>query len=272
MSSEAEARDYLHKITHFRQDTLLESVKALTNTGDIAQPIYSRVHEHVVAKIGGAAGLHTCVIEPRLGYAIANIRILGDNWSDASLVFGQTTNDRIKFPRHGNSFFLTDEGRCLPFVQHHNFKVEVKAVEVDSMLTIEYDIVEFPELPAASFRFPMKATIYPGDYTVSAGDKKVQMLLNNPVEAIHIDVLKGRVDSMSLVVETHEKATVTIPVPKISEDQFVLDFGEKTVNFSRLNDSYLVCDVSEEATVVPRATILNVLRSVSGMYGVMYVM
>ena len=275
MSSEAEARDFLHTSTYFVNDTTLQDVRALKRMGDytsINQPIYTRVVEHIVSDIGGSTGPQSLVIETRLGYAIANIRLHGDNWSDAALVVGRVDCDWIKIPQHGNSFFLTDEGRCLPFVSHHKFEVRAKASAGDSLRRIEYDIVEFPAISTSSFQFPAKSTVYSGDYTVSAGVKNVKLLLTNPVEMIRIDVLKGRVESMEFVVETKESTIVTLPVQKLSDNQFVLEFGEKTVNFSRVDDSYLRCNVSEEATICPRATTLNVLRSVAGMYGMAYAM
>ena len=275
MPTEAEARDFLHTSTHWVQDIDLEDVRALKGKGDYAsinQPTYTRAVEHVVSEVGEAAGKHACVIESRMGYAIANIRILGDNWSDASLVIGGVANDWVKFPQHGNSFFLTDEGRCLPFVSYHKFEVHTKVSTCDSPLKIEYDIVEFPAISASAFQFPAKATVYSGDYTVSAGVKKVPVLLTNPVETIRIDVLKGSVDSMEFVVGTKESTIITLPVRKLSDNQFILEFGEKTVNFSRVHDSYLRCTVAEEATICPRATAFNILRSVAGMYGMRYAM
>lgn len=200
--------DTLHTSTHGVQDVAIEKVLACKKFEDGTigiHPIYTHVYEHKSYNICGTGELQSYVINPYLGKAVANIHILGNNWSDATLKIGERiTVDRIKFSHHGNSFNITDEGRCLPFVDHQDFLIKFKG-EHNSSIIIEYDIVEIPELPTTAVAFSFKSNFYSDCYgsdkeILSTGINKVRLYFCHPIESIHIEQISGCVDSISFVV------------------------------------------------------------------------
>lgn len=273
MSTEAETRDFLHLNTKGAQDVALASLRKTNRL----QPVYLRVLSHVSAALTPVHyGKVRHTIEKKMGYGVANIRLIGDNWQNVELQVGGLRFDRLVSPRHGQSFDITDGGKCLPMVEYHDIAFEAKQIGAGDVV-VEYDIVEVPEeirdvvksdaKPENGLCLVYRAIQCTGEESFHAPLTAIKLNYNHPVEKIILDVISGTVDEAILDIQDFSK---TLPLQKVSDTQFVIDFGEQTINFSRVDSPRLRIVTTEDCIVEARAITLHVARSLMGMYGLMF--
>ena len=227
-------------------------------------PKYTRVIQSCHNIMANTTSGTACYTFGGAAAGVANIRIEGDNWSEAHLFVGDKCFAKIHKPRYGNSFFLTDGGSCLPLVEGTPVTLRVtKESPYDLYITYDYVDCNFTEGDFAVRTFQRT-----GLETASAGDAKVMAGFIFPVEKIIVDVLKGRVDAMQFCVCAAE--TYTIPFQKVSDTQFVLDFDGKAVDFTNLTWQRIQFVATEETVVDARAITVNIARVHSGSYELEY--
>lgn len=273
MSSEAEIREFLHLQTKGAQDVALAALRE----EKYPQPVYTRVLSHVSAALTPVEWGNVChTIEKKMGYGIANIRLIGNDWQHVYLLVGGQRFDRLLSPRHGHSFDITDNGRCLPMIEHHDIALEAEKTGAEGVC-VEYDIVELPDevrdaaKPVTEsrigLRFAFKAFQCVGAESFHAPMTAIKLGYNHPVEKIILDVIRGSVDE---VILDFPQFSSTLPLQKVSDTQFVIDFGEHTINFSRVDSALLRIVTTEDCVVEARAITLHVASSMWGMYGLMF--
>lgn len=269
MSTDEVKLEVLHEVTFGAQDAALKEI------GDTRQPTYEKVVEHICAtlvmnpgKINYVGSRKVYEFPNRPGLAIANIRLVGDNWSCAFLMIGGQYFDRLNSVSHGSSFWITDGGRCLPFVSNHSVSIQADKYNEDD-ISIEYDLVE-PIWDHHDICFSFEANQTSGHETIGAGVSKVRLSYNHPVKKLIVDVLKGNVDAIEFGIDKFDH--MTIPFEKVSASQFVLDYGENTINFSRLHVPWIKVTAKEESVLDPRAISLHIVRVLpeAGMYGLAF--
>jgi hypothetical protein len=227
-------------------------------------PKYTQVVQSCRSKMNSGAQGTACYTFCGPASGVANIRIEGDDWSMARLFVGDKCFATIHSPRYGHSFFLTDGGNCLPLVEGTQITLHLtKESGEDPHITYDYVDCDFTEGDFAIQTFQNT-----GLETVVAGDVKVRTALIFPVEKLIVDVLKGQVDAMQFCCRTTE--LITLPFEKVSDTQFVLDFGGKDVNFTNLVWQALQFVATDETIVDTRAITRNIVRIHPGSYELVY--
>lgn len=261
--NELEVRDILHSITKGIQD---ERFAKLTST----QPKYTRVVEHVTLTCDEQKWRINKKLEISEGLAIANVSIQGTNWERASFLIGGQYFDLCLNPSFGNSFFLIDDGYCLPKAKHHNFEIELHKIIPSEDVIVEYDIVECPLRADGHYEFVCKGKQYCGPETVRSPSSKIRLHFNHPVAKL-IAKFNNPVEKVEFQVPIEGVKTYVLPFTKVSDTEFVLDFGEKTVNFSRIDKCHaVITSDGEENSVTVCAHSRNIARGLSGIYGLAY--
>lgn len=268
MSADDTNLQLLHELTYGIQDVYIEKLN------DASQLTYSRVIEHVTATLVSRCGGRVAYRIPKVpGFGVANVQMVGDNWSRASFLVGDQLFDRFDCARQGSRFSITDDGRCLPFVIITEFEIEAMKESSDDV-QVEYDIVEVTkeinkqllEHRAIDFLFDANQTI--GYETIPVGDSVVRLQFNHPIKKIIVDVVSGHVVAMDLTLQigSHNDK---VPLQKVSDTQFILDMGKEgeTINFSRVDKACLQVTATEESVIDPRATSIHVVKILSEMYG-----
>ena len=263
VACEEETRAILHSTTKGIQD---ERFAELTST----QPKYTRVIEHVTLTCDEQKRRINKKLEIPEGLAIANVRIQGANWERAFFLIGLQYFDLCLNPSFGNSFFLLDDGYCLPKAKCHNFEIELLKIIPSEDVIVEYDIVESPLSADGHYEFVFKGKQYCGPETVLSPVSKLRLHFNHPVGKL-IAKFQKPVEKIEFHVPIEGVETYILPFTKVSDTEFILDFGEKTVNFSRI-DKCLAVITSDggENTVTVCAHSRNIARGRSGMYGLAY--
>ena len=264
--SEKDVRECLRILTFGRQD---EGIKLFKSRYDgFNQPQQSRVVEHVVKTITGSPIDVRRELEVPKHLALANVRILGDNWDNAMLIIGGQRFSQCWSKFNMNSFFITEGGNCIPAVKWHAFHIEITRLRPYEDLTVEYDIVEYSPTPSTGkdiHEFLFKAIQYTGMETIGADDSpKTRLNFNHPVEKLGAH-FKNKVEKVELVVDGH----YTLAFKKVSDTVFELDFGEETVNFSRI-DNVKIHFSGGENVVDVYALSWQMARGMSGMYGLAF--
>lgn len=251
-----ELLEILHKVTYGRQDEFLDAVKAHGAT-----PLtFERVLQHVTATVNRKYQFENGTCETN---GIANIRILGDKWTSAELVGGGQRITKIYSFTGRDSFPLLEDGRYLPFAEHQTLELFVFG-EAESF-DIEYDIVEIPQKDMHEFVFTNLQ--YSGDEELTKEDSKVFLWFNHPIIQL-IAKFEKPVESVELRIQ---EGLPYVPFRKVSDTEFVAEFGENSINFSRLHTpALLIKNLSGKNIVRCYAHSIEGIRILGGMYGMMF--
>jgi hypothetical protein len=228
----------LHDATYNAQNSAIEEVRT-------PQPRYTAVLEHVRKTF--RAGTHSTLslVGETLYEGIANVRICGDHWERAEvIVCGQRIATLYKCLDR-NSFPLLDNGVCLPFVAGNPIQIHVddRSPPGSADYAIEYDRVV---CEAEDVQFVYTDFQYTGcEELSSAPVNKMRLPFNHPCTNITVKFEKP-VELVELHLQPDNMTTnYIIPLEKISEREFFLDFGSNTVNLSRIWHSYAIVKNSE---------------------------
>lgn len=244
----------LHNATYGSQDSALES-------GTLNTPAYGRVLRHNTTTIGHVVSYLDVSSNTE---ALANIRILGSNWSSAELQIGGLRFGRIYRFMGMNSFPALDEGRCLPFAENHRIGLSVVCENGVSGVDVEYDVVEIT--PQEMHRFSFTNIQYTGPEGLTASNPRLRLHFNHPVTTLNVKFEKP-VESVSLhinVVDTE------IEFKKLSDTEFTLDFGDNSINFSQVDSALLHVRGSENNTINCYAKTKEIIHIMAGMYGLAF--
>jgi hypothetical protein len=247
-------------------------------------PTYTRV-------ISQRSGMfnETFVFPKYAGLALANVRIMGNCWTSASLYGGKLDRDGHFFtfanfgyvvpPAEEIAFPIFHNGKCLPFVDEHELRLVVRGN--DSPIDIQYDIVEYPPQEMEqelSFVFRCQQTA--GNDTVPANPGQLYrapVSFNFPTERLSLDIVRGHLDAsrpVEFVCKLYHptesnQPLYRLPLEKVSSTQYRLDFGEKLVNLSRLNTALIEFERGEEALEIEiRADSFCIGKITNGAYDV----
>jgi hypothetical protein len=232
----------LHVATYNAQNSAIEEVHT-------PQPRYTAVLEHV-RKTFRAGTCGTLSLSGETLYeGIANVRICGDHWERAEI---DVCRQRIAvlyrcMDRH--SFPLLDNGFCLPFVAGNAIQICVddRSPPGGADYAIEYDRVA---CGAEDGQFVYTDFQYTGcEELSSAPVNKMRLNFNHPCTNITAKFEKP-VELVELHLQSDNMPTnYVIPLEKISEREFFLDFGSNTVNLSRIWHSYAIVKNSEPGNI-----------------------
>lgn len=264
--------EILHKVTYGRQDDFFAK-------HDMTPPTYERVLRHVsatvdstspyMAMLGGQTGyIRRIKIEnPTLNTeGIANLRILGDKWTIAELTAGYQYLSRIYRFMGCNSFPMLDDGLYIPFVERHTLELQICGDTTS--FDIEYDIVEVSKKD--NYQYSYTNLQYPGSETLTTDLSKVRLCLNHPVVRLTAKFDKP-VESVELNAIPSSEHPPCVPFQKVSETEFVAEFGKNSINFSRLDAPILLINnSSDDNKLYYYAHTKEVIRIFDGMYGLLF--
>jgi hypothetical protein len=242
-------------------DTLHQLTTGGAHLSCDTQPTYTRI----ISQRSGRFN-ETFVFPKYAGLALANVRIMGNHWTSASLYGGELDQHGPFFtfanfgyvvpPAEETSFPVFHNGKCLPYVDKHELKLVVRGN--DSPVEIQYDIVEYPTQDLEqqeSFVFRCQQTT--GIENVPAGLGRLyraSVSFNLPTERLSLHVVRGHLDAlrpMEFVCNLYHptepnQPMYRLPLEKVSSTQYRLNYGEKLVNLSRLNTAYIEFERGEE--------------------------
>ncbi|NDC10288.1 MAG: hypothetical protein EBZ75_13290 [Oxalobacteraceae bacterium] len=213
------------------------------------------------------------------GKGIANIKIAGNTWNKLNVEIGGQVMNRIHRFMGFEKPPLTDNGHCIPFVEHHAVVIVVENYErlCGEQSVVEYDIVECEyKKETTGTKKGFSAEFIYSDYLYnehhSIGKSKgatpleaFRVYFNHPVRRLFVKTEKP-VESVDLWVDL-KYPYPTIPLTKVSDCDFVLDFGKNTLNFSNCYAKLYVRNPVAENTIRYYVESLQCMRAMSGMYG-----
>ena len=244
----------LHRRTWGSEDV------CISNNPSTLSRNYIRVFHHESISLGDHAKQK--VVSYVRGCALANLRIHGTSWHrfELATTAGQVLCS-LPSSNYGNSFFLTDGGHFLPFVAFHQFVLQIG----EGTATVEYDIVEC-RVPA-SFHAVFKSFVF---VSMSVSQThRIPLYFRNPIEKLYF-VLETDVDELPNFVCKVNNEEFTLPLTKIQDAKYELNFGMQTVNFTNLQSAEIVVQSSEANHVEVCAIAYNIIRSVCDMYGLAF--
>lgn len=256
----------LHKATFGRQDEFILGMKNRNQSDN--QPKYTNIVEHHSITFNQECNkrLYHDFCVPK-NYGLANIKLHGNNWSRAVIEIGGMYITCLYSPLSGNSFFLTDNGYCLPAVEHHSIRLYFSKECVTKDVVLEYDIVEFPKNENERCEFMFKSIQHPGIESCEPNTSLKQRLpFHHPVNKLGI-YTKSSIRDVKFCIDNEYGFSVALPFTKISDTHYILDFGEDTINFSRLDRPYIKLTTDEANEIYTYAETIQVMTIISGMYG-----
>lgn len=209
-------------------------------------PTYDKVVEHFNQDIIEWSNLiiHKTPFNQEKGFGIANIKFKGD-WVGAQIYVGDTLINTINNVHGCDSFYMTSEGRCLPFTGNcENELIKIRFQTVGPC-SFSYDIVSCNYYGAEIYTKDYKYNIYNHDDKIN---------INEPIEELWVE------PSKPLRNVILRKPCNTIFTPKhccTREDEPLYKFFPKCI----LNDAKIQVIIGEEDTTLKTfAKVYTVLK------------
>lgn len=251
---------FLHEHTFGVQDEFFDKLRGHKNTP------YTEVVEHVTAKLENGEHIIANPNE-KDGLGVANLRF---HFTDPSqwieVKMGHMTFFRV-YAELGNMCPLTENGDHIPCPAFHAVSVHRGPASMED-ITLEYDIVKLPSLENYNSKTtPNLLYVSPHGLTDVTFNPSHTFNFNYPVTKIVV-VFQTNVDTVSLRIYDNN-----IPLVKVGENRYEVDFGDDSVNFSSLHNN-AVLTVETDGEKETRGTIYGYCRHsiycFSGMAGMRF--
>ena len=157
----------------------------------------------------------------------------------ASLLIDKEYISQLWFPEFGNTFFITMDGNCLPNTNSHKYELQLFRNHLSEEVIVEYDIVECGLAENGKYEFVYKAFACSGLEEITRPSVKIRLSFHRPVDKL-IAKFKKPVDTVELHIPGGESGIFYLEFKKVSDTEFILDLGEKTINFSYIPVCYLL--------------------------------
>lgn len=256
---------HLHDTYYGAQDEYLKEDRRTR----LKQPRYTDIIETrtIVANPSSKGSVRINIKDKEGG--IANIIIKSDKWESAEFEIGGQRMIKIYNIMDVNTFSITDNGFCVPFIEYHDMAICIHGV--DDSITVEYDIVKSDSNKNGVYEFLFTSLVE--DYlnysvVVQPTFQEVKVGFHHPVSKVFAKFEKN---VEKVYMKFNDDSENQVPFKKVSDTEYVLDFGETTINFSRIDKAELVILNSEpDNSVFCYAETYHVMRGMSGMYGLAF--
>jgi len=189
------------------------------------------------------------ILSPELkGKGITNLKIDGD-WESLEVVIGGQLVDKIYKIWECNSPYILQAPYCIPFLEHHSIDI---CVSHNKQYTLTYDIVSVShpcvlskkECSNTRYDFVFNFLIFTGFEEIESDIQYTYIPFNNLIERLvvycdnPVDYIKFHYGNIKFFNDK-KNPLFTLSFQKINDTKWELDFGEQTVNFSRIERPFL---------------------------------
>ena len=169
---------------------------------------------------------------PGPNFGIANVRIEGE-YNNIKFWINRQQYDE-SFPCDGlNTFYIFENGNCFPFGDNE-FSFYYKG---PPNCVISYDVVSI-EIPVEPLDFLIKINQYHFEDSIKEGIKIVRLAFHHPSEKIIVKSDKPLNDIKFLYCK--EPCPHILSFTKINDNEWILDFGNNTLNFTKMEHDHLL--------------------------------
>lgn len=189
---------------------------------------------------------------------IANIQITGEWDSVKFLIEGQIFDCNY---RKLNTFEMFKNGNCVPFVKYMNFSFSSNSADC----VITYSIVKMGKIPF-KFTFLLDTTQEDKIEVNKTGLNAYNLVFNHPAKKLII-LNENPISDVKFIDLDNN---YILPFTQINENNWELDFGDTTVNLSRMSKPIILYKSSTENLLNIYVRSLNIAIMCNNLYGVAF--
>lgn len=266
-------RKTLHEITFGSQDEYIEKTNWKPLEYDFIETCTVNDNKPVIR-------FNHLYESPELkGKGITNLKIEGD-WESLEVVIGGQLVDKIYKIWECNSPYILQAPYYIPFLEHHSIDI---CVSHNKQYTLTYDIVSVShscalleknkdkdkEYANTGYEFVFKTLNFTGFQDIESDIQYTYIPFNHPIERLVV-YCDNPVDYIKFLYNKKTNLSLTLSFQKINDKKWELDFGEQTVNFSRIERPYIEICSSTKNTIGVFAVAKKVGTIKNGRFGLKF--
>lgn len=196
---------------------------------------------------------------------VANILIKSDKWEKATFYIDSYPIAEIHNIMGLNTFPITDDGFCVPFGGCRGMSVLLQGAP--DTIAIEYDLVSFDFGRDYVCEFVYKTPVANPSRELAAQPTFQEIKFNCPYPFTKI-VAKFKKRAEKVYARCIDDGK-HVPFRRISDTEFVLDFGKTMINLEHYGHSagLFILNMEPGNSVFYYAEAFHVIRAMSGIYG-----